>query len=131
MQHSIHFTLDEANAALAEIRPMLRRIIDLKHALDEKGFDVYRHQYFGGMGPNGDRYFPRELEELAALAKFLDGRGIQLKSLENGLIDFPYIRTSGEEVYLCYVEGENEIAYWHTIADGFAGRQDLDSLEDM
>ncbi len=128
MQHTKHFTLAEANAALEDIRPMLRGIIDLKHALDEKGFDVYRHQYFGGMGPNGDRFFPKELEELAALAKDLDERGIQLKSLDTGLIDFPHIRENSEEVYLCYVEGENEIAYWHTIAAGFSGRQGLETL---
>ena len=128
MQHDKHFTLAEAEEILDEIRPVLRSIIELKHILDEKGYDVYRHQYFGGMGPNGDRFFPKELEDLATYAKELEERGVQLKGLDDGLIDFPHLRDDNEEIYLCYREGEPEIGYWHTIESGFAGRQPIDTL---
>jgi len=128
MVHKKHFSLVEAIEELIEILPMLNEIAGLKQRLDEKGYDVYKHQYFGGMGPNGEKFFPQEMEDLAALAQNIERRGVQLKGLENGLIDFPHIRANGEEVYLCYQLGDPEVLYWHTIEAGFAGRQPLDTL---
>ena len=126
--HQIHFTLAEARAALAHVKPVLEEIVQLKRLLDAKGFDVYRHQYFGGLGPNGQRSFPAEMERMVALIRELDKLGILMKSLEEGLIDFPHIRKNGEEVYLCFKFGEEEIRFWHTIESGFAGRRPLHEL---
>jgi len=120
--------LNEARHELTAIIPVLNELIRLKQKLDEKGFDVYRHQYFGGMGPNGQKVFPAELEQLVAIAQELDARGIELKGLDDGLIDFPHIRTNGEEVYLCYQAGEQDIMFWHTIEGGYAARQPLPTL---
>ncbi|HZV13408.1 MAG TPA: DUF2203 domain-containing protein [Candidatus Kapabacteria bacterium] len=128
MRHNKHFTLNEARHELTAIIPVLNELIRLKQKLDEKGFDVYRHQYFGGMGPNGQKVFPAELEQLVAIAQELDARGIELKGLDDGLIDFPHIRTNGEEVYLCYQAGEQDIMFWHTIEGGYAARQPLPTL---
>lgn len=100
----------------------------LKRSLDTKGFDVYRHKYFGGLGPNGQKFFPDEMERLVTRLRELDRFGIQVKSLDQGLIDFPHIRKNGEEVYLCWLFGEKEITYWHSIPDGFAGRKPLSEL---
>lgn len=118
----------QAQEELKTVIPLLDELIGLKQKLDEKGFDIYRHQYFGGMGPNGQKYFPDELERLVVIAQEFDKRGIEVKGLDNGLIDFPHIRTNGEEVYLCYQAGESKIMYWHTLDDGFAGRQPLSKL---
>ena len=57
---------------------------------------------------------------LAALAE----REIVLRDLDRGLIDFPAIR-SGREVYLCWIEGEDDIGYWHELDAGYTGRQEL------
>ncbi|HWF43651.1 MAG TPA: hypothetical protein VG537_03315, partial [Candidatus Kapabacteria bacterium] len=57
------YTLEEAQSQLREIKPKLERMIELKALLDRKGYDVYRHQYFGGMGPNGQKVFPPEMEQ--------------------------------------------------------------------
>lgn len=100
----------------------------LKQLLDDRGFDAYRHEYFGGTGPNGQRQFPQELEELVEIVKNLRDKGILVKGLDEGLIDFPHLRSNGEEVYLCWMAGEPDIRSWHRIADGFAGRQPLDQL---
>ncbi len=126
--HQIHFSLAEARAALIHTKPVLEEIVDLKRLLDAKGFDVYKHQYFGGLGPNGQRAFPAEMERLVALLREMDKLGIQVKSLEEGLIDFPHIRKNGEEVYLCFKLGEEEIRFWHTLQSGFAGRRPLSEL---
>jgi hypothetical protein len=126
--HSKHFTLDQARRMLSGIRHLVEEIVTLKYKLDERGFDIYRHQYFGGTGPNGDRFFPAELERLVEIIKQLGKKGVIVKSLEEGLIDFPHIRSNGEEVYLCWKPGENDILFWHRIPDGFAGRKSIDEL---
>ena len=48
--HSRHFTLEESNEVLDEIKPLVEEMIRLKKKLDAKGFDVYTHRYFGGSG---------------------------------------------------------------------------------
>lgn len=103
-------------------------LVELKRTLDEKGYDVYRHTYFGGVGPNGERFYPQELVRLVEIVRKLDTKGILVKGLDEGLIDFPYIRDNGEEVYLCWKLGEKTINYWHRIPDGYLGRQSIANL---
>ena len=126
--HDKHFTLPEAHGLLKEIVPLIEEIVDLKRKLDDRGYDIYRHQYFGGSGPNGERVFPPELEHLVKAAKALENKGVILKSIEDGLIDFPFIRSNKEEVYLCWKTGEKGIGFWHAVEDGFAGRRPLQDL---
>jgi hypothetical protein len=123
-----HYTLEEAQRTLTEIKPMIEELVGLKKLMDEKGYDVFKHQYFGGMGPNGMKAFPLEFERLVAIVKELGERQIEVKDLNKGLIDFPHVRTNGEEVYLCYLLGEPSIVTWHTITGGFLGRRTLDEL---
>jgi len=47
-----------------------------------------------------------------------------LKDYFTGLVDFPS-RLDGREVYLCWRFGEDEIAHWHELDAGFAGRQKI------
>jgi len=56
----------------------------------------------------------------------IDAIGVQVKDLEEGLLDFPCI-IDGRTVLLCWKLGEKEIGYWHSPEDGFAGRKPLDS----
>jgi|GEM_PF-340528 len=126
--HRKHFTLEEARRELTTVHALASKLVELKQQLDARGWDVYRHQYFGGRGPNGDGSFPQEMETLVEIVKGLEARGIILKGLDQGLIDFPYVRENGEEVYLCWKVGENDIKYWHSIPDGFAGRKSIEEL---
>ena len=52
-------------------------------------------------------------------------QGAIVKDLDEGLVDFPAVR-DGEEILLCWRLGEEEVAYWHGLEEGFAGRQPLD-----
>jgi hypothetical protein len=52
----------------------------------------------------------------------LAGLGVQFKSFEDGLIDFPS-EIDGERVLLCWKLGEPAVEYWHHPDAGFAGRQ--------
>ena len=51
-------------------------------------------------------------------------REIVLRDLDRGLIDFPAIR-DGREVYLCWIDGEPDIGYWHELDAGYRGRRPL------
>src|SRR4051812_23170625 len=62
--------------------------------------------------------------ELQAGAAAFDARGIVVRDLDSGLIDFPSLR-DGREVYLCWIDGEQDIGFWHELDAGYAGRQAL------
>ncbi|MBZ0202668.1 MAG: DUF2203 domain-containing protein [Ignavibacteria bacterium] len=126
--HTRHFSVEEANTLLDEIKPLIEEMIALKKKLDSKGYDVYNHQYFGGSGPNGKGAFPEEMERLVDIVRDISAEGVLIKGIDRGLIDFPHLRKTGEEVYLCWHHGEGEIQYWHTIPEGFSGRKNLDEL---
>jgi hypothetical protein len=126
--YSRHYTLEEAQQKLAEVKPMIEEVVGIKKVLDEKGYNVFKHQYYGGSGPNGLKAFPLQLERLIAIVKELSDQQIEIKDLNKGLIDFPHVRQSGEEVYLCYLLGEPKIVSWHSIEGGFSGRRSLEEL---
>jgi len=126
--HTKHFTLEEARKELTAVHALTSKMVELKQSLEEKGWDVRRHVYFGGMGPNGDGRFPPEMEALVEIVQQFDKRGIIVKEIGQGLIDFPHIRRNGEEVYLCWKLGEDDIQYWHRIPDGYAGRKAIEEL---
>jgi hypothetical protein len=128
-----HFTPDEANAALEQVRPLVERMVERRRehvaALERQ------EELEGHIRGNGGGIPPAELAEAAAevdrlereLARVVDEvveLGAQVKDLDEGLIDFPALR-AGETVLLCWKLGEPEIGYWHTLDGGFAGRRPL------
>ena len=64
--------------------------------------------------------------ELQAAAAAFDAREIVVRDLDSGLVDFPALR-GDHEVYLCWIDGEEAIAFWHELDAGYAGRQDIAS----
>jgi len=127
------FTLDEANAAVAELRPVVEEMVEhgrrLAHAQARQRTLVTR------IAGNGGDMQPSDLAELAetiqgeadaiaVCADRINAAGAQIKSLEEGLLDFPS-RRDGELVLLCWKLGEGEIEYWHGLEEGFAGRKPL------
>ncbi|MDA0364737.1 MAG: DUF2203 domain-containing protein [Chloroflexi bacterium] len=48
--------------------------------------------------------------------------GIEIKSVEDGLVDFP-ATVDGVPAYWCWQVGESEIEWWHPRDTGFAGRR--------
>jgi hypothetical protein len=127
------FTLEEANDAVAELRPVVERMVEhgrkLGVAQREQRELVTRIAGNGGdMQPSDLRELAetiqQEADAIAACAQEIDAAGAQIKSLEEGLLDFPS-RRDGEQVLLCWKLGEDEIGYWHGIDEGFAGRKPL------
>jgi hypothetical protein len=132
-----HFTPEEANAALAEVRPLVEQMVERRRAHAEA---IERQEELEGrIRGNGGGIPPATLADAAAeierLARELSGlvdeiadHGAEVKDLDEGLIDFPALR-GRETVLLCWKLGEDEIRYWHRVDDGFAGRRPL-PLED-
>ena len=54
----------------------------------------------------------------------INQKGILVKNIEQGLVDFPSIK-DGREIYLCWNMGEESIDYWHEIDSGYSGRQPI------
>ncbi len=123
--HKRHFTLEEAREKLQSVRPQCEKLRQLKSRLDELNYNLYKHEYFGGLGPNGSKFHPVELEQLVQIMRNFEKEGIVVKSLQEGLIDFPSLRPNGEEVYLCWKLGESDIAFWHSMDGGFSGRRPM------
>jgi len=129
-----HFTPDEANERLAEVRPLAEALVAHRRALllatAKRARLVSR---IAGNGGDFDPQEPRELEEqiereaeaVGQAAERLERLGVLVKDADRGLVDFPAIREDGEEVLLCWQVGEDEIAYWHGLEEGFAGRKPL------
>ena len=54
----------------------------------------------------------------------ISGRGIIVRDVGRGLADFPSSR-GGRDIFLCWVRGEDRIAYWHGANEGLASRKPL------
>ena len=125
------FTVAEANALLPEIVPLLMEIRARKVELDTALAAL--EKLTAAMRLNGHAAEARDLEariheittELAAGVEHLNDQGIEIKSLDHGLIDFPS-RRDDRVIYLCWRLGEGpRIRYWHEIDSGFSGRKPL------
>ena len=121
-----YFTLDEASATLAVIRPLLAEIQEIRQAILEKQPEVWPvlAKAAGNGGSQAANQVEHEFNRLNQLVHRVQATGAVLKDLDLGLIDFPALR-DGREVYLCWKFGEDRIRYWHDLDSGFAGRQPL------
>ena len=123
--HQRHFTLAEANAELEEVRPMLLRLREARDRLtDAEPHEVLAEAAPGNGGGEAGRQVGEAFLEVRDLLADLQERGIQVRDVDRGLIDFPAIR-EGREVYLCWELGEEEIGYWHELDAGYRGREPL------
>jgi hypothetical protein len=128
-----HFTPEEANAALEEVRPIAEALVahrrEMAVAATRQARLVQRIAGNGGdFDPQEPRtigeQFEREGQAVARCVEKLERLGVLVKDLDRGLVDFPALR-GDEEVLLCWEVGEDEIAYWHGVDEGFAGRKPL------
>jgi hypothetical protein len=127
------FTPDEANEALDEVRPLAERMVAHGRALARaQRRQVELQGRIAGNGSSIRRDEPARLaalvdREAAGLARCIErlhGLGVVVKDVQQGLVDFPALR-GDEEVLLCWHVGEDEVAYWHGLEEGFAGRKPL------
>ena len=134
MQRLRTYTVDEANRELPRVRPIVAQIAELsalRPDLEEQlRMAEYTAQRPGANGETREReQQARDAvqgaeEELLKAVLNLNSLGIQLKGPLEGLIDFPSYR-EGELVELCWKLGEDKVAHWHRVGEGFGGRKPL------
>jgi hypothetical protein len=128
-----HFSPDEANALLDRIRPLADELVAHRRAL--AGARQARVELTMRVAGNGSGFDSGELveldetiaNELAAVARCVNAiheLGAVVKDPDTGLVDFP-TQVDGVEAFLCWQLGEDEVAYWHGLDEGFAGRKPL------
>jgi len=129
-----HFTPASANGALAELRPLVEQLVAHRRAQQRALAD--RDQLAAKISGNGGDIDAQLLADLEAVAErerlgiarcvnSIHGRGAIVKDLDEGLVDFPALR-EGEEILLCWKLGEEDVAFWHGLEEGFAGRRPID-----
>ena len=127
------FTPEEANEALVELRPIVERMVEHRRKL--AAAQLLQAELVTRIAGNGGDMVPSDLHEAAdaiqqeaaaisECAERINAVGAEVKSLEEGLLDFPAKR-GDEVVLLCWKLGEEEVHYWQRAGEGFAGRKPL------
>lgn len=150
------FDLDEANAALPELRTILESLRDERAELIR-----LRDQVVAGQAPSdapsevnvgrpgsgvkpGAPDTPQDagdaeirvlrlrmqgvIDQMQAGVARIDEMGVTLREIETGLIDFPAL-ASGRQIWLCWrLADPGDVEWWHELGDGFGGRRALADL---
>ena len=125
-QFKKHFQVEEARGLLGA----LRRDFDSIHASRdrliecEKSLNRRLAQTGGDIGGDTVRDLLTAMLAIHEGIRDITSRGIQIKDLDRGLVDFPHMR-EGREVFLCWELEDDDIEFWHEIDSGYAGRERL------
>jgi hypothetical protein len=121
------FTPRDANKALPDIKRRFNNIL-----LQKNHLDILQHEFQRLI--ESDSSYEAFIKKKQALnvavsnlykaIEQLENTGVIMKSIEEGLLDFPSMRFN-EEVWLCWRAGEPEIMFWHSKQEGFMGRKPL------
>ena len=121
-----YFDVEEARRLLGELRATFGAIHAARDRLVECEKVLSRQMTQTG----GDIGNPTVRDLIASMAAIQEGirtitsRGIQIKDLNRGLVDFPHLRDE-REVLLCWELEEEDIEFWHETDSGYAGRERL------
>lgn len=124
---SRYFTVTEANEVLPKVLEKYATLQKQKQEVQKLEAQLNMQM---SSSVNLGEYAAIKQQLNAAVTKFyrsveeLENTGVVLKSLEEGLLDFPSKRFN-EDVWLCWKEGEKEIKFWHEKDVGFMGRKPL------
>lgn len=115
------FTVAEARALIPEVRERAQVIIKLRANLAELSLTLQS----GGDGQSGGVAEMKALEaHLGEAIGWFNANGIEVKGIAPLLVDFPAV-LDGEDVRLCWLEGDGDLAWYHRTELGFAGRRPL------
>lgn len=124
----MYFTTNEANEALPDV------IKKFEFALAKKNDITKLEQQLQlslSTTDSFEEYVTLKQKLNSVITKFyesveiLENTGVVVKSIEQGLLDFPSKRFN-EEVWLCWKHGETEIRFWHDKDSGFMDRKPIE-----
>ena len=124
-----YFTLQQANEALESIRPWMDEIQSIRQQIlvhQPEIWSVMEKAAGNGGNPTLSRMIST-FDRLDELIHAVQDAGAVIKDINTGLLDFPALK-DGREVYLCWRYGEGDIAFWHELDTGFAGRRSIDEF---
>lgn len=122
-----YFNIKEANEILPVVIKKFKNIVIIKNEVSKIQSELENNPRYMS---NFEDYVNKKQELNSALSNFyrsiedLEKMGVLVKSVDEGLLDFPSKRFE-EEVWLCWKDGETEIKFWHGKDEGFMGRKPL------
>ena len=124
-----YFTVDEARAKLPEVKKVLDLCKDIRRRAQGHVETLKRLENSVQGNPAESAIERGQVEFLAGCLehalKSVEELGVVLKGLDPALIDFPHRLDNGQEVYLCWRDGEDDITQYHSMTEGFSGRLPL------
>ncbi|HJX20717.1 MAG TPA: DUF2203 domain-containing protein [Steroidobacteraceae bacterium] len=119
------YSVDEANALVPKLKPLLERIRATQEALaQDKTVAAVREKASHNGGGLPARHLSELTRTLERDMRQLQEWGIVLRDPAIGLIDFFHQR-GAEPVFLCWKLGEARVEWWHPVDTGIAGREHL------
>ncbi len=122
------FTTNEANTALPDVIKKFEYALSKKNEVSKIEQQL---QMILSTTNSFEEFITLKQKLNSAITKFyeaveiLENTGVSVKSIEQGLLDFPSKRFD-EEVWLCWKYGETEIKFWHEKDSGFMGRKPIE-----
>lgn len=125
-QFSKHYTIEEARALLPDVCKWFEQLELLQAQLSKLDVRLTNLASTGNdVGGDTVNSSVKAQTELQSILLEFESRGIQIKDLQRGLVDFPALK-NGREIFLCWEKGEDDIEFWHDVDSGFSGRERLD-----
>lgn len=125
------FTTNEANEALPDVIKKYEYALTKRNEITKLEQQL---QMVMSTSNSFEEYVPLKQKLNTTITKFyesleiLESTGVVVKSIEQGLLDFPSKRFD-EEVWLCWKYGETEIKFWHEKDSGFMGRKPVENVD--
>ncbi|MQA61781.1 MAG: DUF2203 family protein [Actinophytocola sp.] len=116
------FTVAEARAELARLRPVIDEVIALRADAAELALSVRPGGVPTELG--GLAEFKAAQARLDELITEIQQSGVEIKGFAPLLLDFP-ADLDDVPVLLCWLEGDEELGWYHRQDLGFAGRRRL------
>jgi hypothetical protein len=115
------FTLDQARKLLPEVLEHAEELIAVRADLVE----LQAILALGGSSELGGLPEAKGLQaRFSELIGWFSEQGLDLKGIAPLLLDFP-AQLDGKPVLLCWLEGEQELCWYHEARYGFAGRRPI------
>lgn len=114
------YTLEQARAQLSALRANVAELVAVRADLVEVQAALRRGEPTEGGVPEAKALEAR----LQETVDWFPERGIQLKGIAPVIVDF-VSELDGDEILLCWLEGETSLDWYHRPELGFMGRRPL------
>lgn len=125
MERMVFFTVAEANAILPDVVKKFEMILAKKSSVSraqarvESAINSSLSDFVAAK-----QQLNQVVTEYYLAIQTLEETGVAIKSIEQGLLDFP-AKMFDDEVWLCWKYNEEKIAFWHEKDSGFINRKPL------